>query len=115
MITHRYTFKEGAIIGKSGIYTESIIKIPRCSSLKIGRDSASCDIVISSDCTKISRVHCTISYDIRSQTYTIKDTSRNGTIIEFEGKKTFIKGQTSVGYSGSVLYLGDNKNSFMLL
>lgn len=114
MITHRYTSKVGALIGENGVYSGSIIKIGRCSELKIGRDSDMCDVVISSDCTKISRLHCAVSYDIVNGYYVVRDMSTNGTIIEYNGEKNLIKGQTSKAYSGSVIHLGDYNNSFKL-
>ncbi len=115
MVTHRYTSKEGVIIGKDGIYSGSMFKIPLYGELKIGREPSECEIVISSDCVNISRVHCAISYNVHENAYYIKDTSSNGTIIIANGEKTMIKSQTMKVYGGGTFYLGDYKNSFRLL
>lgn len=115
MITHRYTSKEGALVGKSGVYLGCIIKLTRFSDITIGRDPQFCDVVISSECSKISRVHCIVSYDPANNVYIIKDVSANGTIIADSDDKTMIKGQTIKAYSKSVIYLGDSMNSFELL
>ena len=115
MITHRYTSKDGALVGKSGVYLGCIIKLSRYTSVTIGRDPQLCDVVISSDCSKISRVHCTVSYDLANDVYLIHDMSANGTIIVDGNEKTMIKGQTTKAHSKSVLHLGDSTNSFELL
>lgn len=115
MITHRYTSKEGALIGDSGVYAGSIIKVAKCTEVKIGRDPKACDVVISSNSANISRVHCSVSYDAPNNCYIIKDSSTNGTIIKTHDDKTLIKSQTSKAYSGNIIYLGDEKNSFKLL
>jgi pSer/pThr/pTyr-binding forkhead associated (FHA) protein len=115
MVTHRYTSKSGALVGKNGVYSNSIIKIPRCGSINIGRDSSVCDIVISTNCSKISRIHCSISFDLINNYYVIQDFSTNGTVINNNGKKTMIKEQTTRAYSGNVIYIGNDENSFELL
>lgn len=116
MITHRYTSKGGALVGKSGVYRGCIIRLGRYSDITIGRDPALCDVVISTKCSKISRVHCTVSYDLVNNHYVIKDVSANGTtIVSADNDKTMIKGQTMKAYSKSLICLGDNTNSFELL
>jgi len=115
MITHRYTSKVGALIGEDGIYSGSIMKIPTYTDFVIGRDPDECDLVISSDCKNVSRVHCSVAFDQMNNYYVIKDTSSNGTIVKtLGGEKTLIKHQTLKAHSGSVIYIGDDSNSFRL-
>lgn len=91
MITHAYTSKSGALIGKNGIYSGCIIKLPRCGSITLGRDSREVDIAITANCSKISRVHCDVSYDYSNGYYIVNDFSTNGTFINENGIKTMIK------------------------
>ena len=104
MITHAYTSKSGALIGKNGIYSGCIIKLPRCGSITLGRDSREVDIAITANCSKISRVHCDVSYDYS-----------NGYYIDENGIKTMIKKQTIRAHSGDILCIGDDNNCFELL
>ena len=115
MITHRYSAKIGALIGETGVYSGSIMKIPSYSNFTIGRDPAECNLVISSDCKNVSRVHCHVEYDVINNCYLIRDCSSNGTVIkEANGNKTLLKHQTAKATSGSIILVGDEKNSFKL-
>ncbi len=115
MITHTYTSKTGALIGKNGIYSGCIIKMPRGGSITLGRDPGEVDVAITANCAKISRIHCNVSYDYAGGYYVVKDVSSNGTVINDNGIKTIIKKQTARAYSGNVLYIGDDNNCFELL
>lgn len=115
MITHQYSSKSGGILGVTGMYKSCVLRLPRCGSLLIGRDVSSCDIVISKDCEKISRTHCQVEYDMVNGYYNIKDMSKNGMIIQYRNEKEFINNQSARAFSGSMICLGDSRNSFKLL
>lgn len=115
MITHMYTSRDGALVGKSGVYEGSIIKITRNSTLTLGRDPKKCNVVISENNERVSRVHCHVSYDLIDNVYIIVDESTHGTIIQQGQNRVLIKGQSLNAHSGDVICLGDTKNCFELL
>lgn len=89
------------------------VSIPLTSStdvLTIGRDAACCNLVLSG--SKISRKHCEITYSPVRGNYRVVDTSSNGTYIK--GGARLAKDQPTDLMPGTVLYLGNETNSFRL-
>lgn len=68
--------KMGAIVFVKGKLTGAIIRIRPEREIVLGRDGSQSDIVISE--RKISRKHCSITYNSDTSDYTICDYSRNG-------------------------------------
>lgn len=81
------------------------------TKLNIGRSPQQCNVVLSQDCIKVSRVHCSVEYDENKAAYIITDYSSNGTYVN--GSRI----NKEVAYeakSGAVIALGDMQNTFVL-
>ncbi len=76
----------------------------------IGRDIESCNIIVSH--SKVSRRHCSISYDRKRNQYIVTDLSHNGTFTE-SGEK-LLKDHSNILQNGSVIYLYNRDNMFRL-
>lgn len=100
-----------ALIGKSGEYTGAVFLINSAEKIMIGRDPSSCAIVISGNSSKVSRQHCSVSFNYDEQKYEVTDFSMNGTYVN--GAK-IQKGVPTYAFPGSTISLGDQTNSFYL-
>lgn len=69
----------GALVCTKGTYLGSIIRFYANEEILVGRDGNVCDVVI--NLPVISRKHCRITYNERTNTYMIVDMSHNGTYI----------------------------------
>lgn len=78
--------------------------------LAIGRDASVCNLVLTG--SKISRKHCEISYSPIRGNYRVVDTSTNGTFIK--GGSRLERDKATELAPGTVLYLGNEVNSFRL-
>ena len=76
----------------------------------IGRDPQQAQLVFPAEMSEISRVHCILTYDASSQSFTVEDRSTNGTF--------FVNGQKITGQarlrSGERFYLSEANNLFEL-
>ena len=78
-------------------------------SIKIGRYSGECDIIIQG--SEISRLHCEVRYDANDKKFVVTDFSINGTYT----KNGLIgKGRSAVLDDGDMFYLVNEKNRFIL-
>lgn len=100
-----------ALVGKSGEYTDAVFLINSEEKITIGRDPASCVIVVSNDSPKVSRKHCSVSFNYDQQKYEITDFSMNGTYVN--GAK-IQSGIPVFANPGSTIELGDASNAFYL-
>lgn len=100
----------GELVGINGQYSGSTIKIEAKGELVIGRDSTSCNLIVSG--AKVSRRHCAVKYDPASHTYRVIDYSSNGTYTS-DGKRLLANQYTSLP-KGTTIYLGDQSNMFRL-
>lgn len=78
--------------------------------LIIGHDASKCNIVLSDK--TVSHVHCVISYISETDTYTVKDVSRNGTF--FSDGKRLTKNFDMQVPRRTEIYMGENKERFIL-
>ncbi|MBQ3150430.1 MAG: FHA domain-containing protein [Clostridia bacterium] len=99
----------GSITGISGAYAGAIFRIDPDEDITIGRDPKTSQIVIDKDYPLVSRTHCTVRGG--NDGYIVTDHSTNGTFIDGE---RLPKGETVFVKRGSVLYIGDNSNTFKL-
>ena len=76
----------------------------------IGRDAQSCNVIVNHP--KVSRRHCSVSYDRRRNYYIVTDLSHNGTFTE-NGEK-LLKDHSNILQNGSVMYLYNKDNLFRL-
>ena len=101
--------KNGGIIGVSGAYAGAELPL-EAGGIILGRDASNAELIIESP--KVSRRHCKITYDAQKGEYTVTDYSTNGT---FAGKRRLTKGVAEILPAGTVLNLGDSRNSFRLM
>ncbi len=104
----RIDFNPG-IVGKRGYYAGQTLSFANGERIVLGRDKNSCSVIFSSECTKISRVHCAIRYDSNQGGYIIEDYSSNGTYINGQRLNS---GAPFKAVSGSTIDLGNEENSF---
>lgn len=103
----------GKITGVNGMYRDASFPINDNEELIIGRDPSSSQIVIGENAQNVSRMHCCVTYNAATNTYSINDISKNGTFT-MDNKARFPHGVYSSVPAGTVIYLGDKKNSFRL-
>lgn len=102
--------KRTTINGVSGFFSGKIIEIVSGRPILIGRDPQQAQLVFPSDMSEISRVHCIVTYDSTSQSFTVEDRSTNGTFF-VNGQK--INGQARLR-PGERFYLSDPTHLFEL-
>lgn len=100
----------GKITGVSGQYSGQSIQMSAGEEIIVGRDPKYCMLVL--EYPKISRRHCGIRYDMTSGKYQVIDYSSNGTRLS-DGTILSASQYTPVA-PGSVLYLGNARESFRL-
>ncbi len=103
--------QNGAIEGISGDYAGAVIQLKPGEKLIIGRDAASCNLVLSSLKKDISRKHLTVEYDSYTDSFKVVDTSSNGTFVNGQ---QLVKDQQMQFPAGTVLSLGSGENQFRL-
>lgn len=98
----------GVITCLSGEYTGG--KFHVTDKLVIGHDPSECNVVLSSK--TISRIHCIIKYIPQTDTYTVRDVSKNGTFGADD--KRFAKNFEMQVPRMTEIYMGENKDRFLL-
>ena len=78
--------------------------------LIVGKDSDQCNLILSNK--TVSRVHCIITYIPETDTYTVKDVSKNGTF--FSDGKRLVKEFDMQVPRGTEIYMGEPKERFTL-
>lgn len=102
--------KDGTITGVSGSYAGAVIPVKSGDTIVIGRDPASCSIVLKDE--KASRKHCTISYNGDNGMYAVTDLSVNGVFDKDGGR---LPEKTAVPMSaGSEIRIGKDGDVFRL-
>ncbi len=89
----------------SGVYGYAEFPFEKDKPIVIGRNPDLCNIIIQSE--KVSRKHCTISYDEATGQYRITDHSTNGTFISGRGKMK--SNSTLMIPSGTKICLGEKE------
>ena len=98
----------GAITCIAGEYVGG--KFYVSDELIIGHDPSKCNVVLSSK--TISRIHCIIKYIPQTDTYTIRDVSKNGT-FKADGTR-FAKDFEMQVPRMTEIYMGNNNDRFLL-
>ena len=102
--------KDGTITGVSGSYAGAVIPVKSGETVIIGRDPASCSIVVKDE--QASRKHCTISFNGDNGMYSVTDHSSNGVFDKDGGR---LPEKTAVPMSaGSEIRIGKNGEVFRL-
>lgn len=81
-------------------------------TLHIGKDGQFANIVLSRDYGKVSRMHCSITYDAANNWYYVTDCSSNG--VYYANKTRFVKGRRTLVRANTVLMLGDEECTIWL-
>ena len=102
--------RHSTVTGVSGFFAGKTIEMQSGRPLIIGRDPQQAQLVFPADMNEISRVHCMVTFDAASQTFTVEDRSTNGTFF-VNGQK--INGQARLR-SGERFYLSDPAHLFEL-
>lgn len=103
----------GVIVGIVGTYANASFDLPDGSELIFGRSPQDANIVFDQLATDVSRKHCVVRFDGRTNQYTVTDYSSNGTFLE-NGTR-LENGQPKQLSRGTVIYLGSSrKNGFRL-
>lgn len=102
--------RRSSLTGVSGFFAGKTVEIPAGRPVIIGRDPQQAQLVFPSDMNEISRVHCIVTFDAASQTFTVEDRSTNGTFF-VNGQK--ISGQARLR-SGERFYLSEPTHLFEL-
>ena len=102
--------QRSTLTGVSGFFAGKTIEMPAGRPMIIGRDPQQAQLVFPSEMSEISRVHCIVTYDAASRSFTVEDRSTNGTFF-LNGQK--ISGQARLR-SGERFYLSEAGNLFEL-
>lgn len=102
---------EGTFTGLKGGLSGLCFILEDGVEYSIGRDGASCGIVIDNGNSSISRLHCTIQYVATQNGYYVTDQSSNGT---FADGVRLPKGQPQFVQCGTVITLGNQEEGFCL-
>ncbi len=102
--------RRSTVTGVSGFFAGKTIEMPSGRPMIIGRDPQQAQLVFPSDMNEISRVHCIVTFDAASQSFTVEDRSTNGTFF-VNGQK--INGQARLR-SGERFYLSEPTHLFEL-
>lgn len=100
-----------AIVGKNGTFAGQRLDFAAGETIMLGRDKNSCSVVFPPECIKVSRVHCSITYDSARCGYLIVDMSSNGTFVNGMRLKP---NSPYLGISGNVIKIGNDDNTFVL-
>ena len=100
--------KEGAITCLSGEYAGARVVVGKAPII-LGRDKEVCQLIYSGE--RISRQHCSISYDADNEVYKIFDFSTNGT-FRADGER--LKANVSNEFKAGEMFSIDDKNVFVL-
>ncbi len=86
------------------------VPIENNETIIIGREASVCNIIAKN--AKVSRQHCSVSYDRKRNSYIVTDMSHNGTFLD-NGTR-LLKDHPNLLPAGSVIYLMDRENMFRL-
>lgn len=103
----------GVIVGVAGSYRDAAFDLVDGAELIFGRSPQEANIVFDQLATDVSRKHCSVRFDGRSNQYVVTDYSSNGTYLE-NGTR-LENGQPKQLSRGTVIYLGSSRqNGFRL-
>ncbi len=105
----KQTQPRAVLKGVSGYFAGKTIELVE-GQLVIGRDPRMAQLVYPQANEEISRKHCTVRFDERSQKFAIEDSSSNGTFLSSNEKLE--PGKTYFLNSGERFYLADPKEVF---
>ena len=101
-------YSAGKLTGISGHFAGNVFSLRDGCEITIGRSAETADVVYGSYDNTISRSHCTVSYDGKSDTYIVTDHSTKGT-YSAEGIR-FPLEQKVKAAPGTLLVFGRNRS-----
>jgi len=99
--------------GVNGMFAGYSFPLRAGETVTIGRDGAACQIVIANNADRVSRTHCSVSFDAQLGLYIVTDMSSNGTFLT-DGTRLPPQRPNRVA-RGTIICLGDPSNSFKLI
>lgn len=103
----------GVVVGIAGAYKDASFDVVDGAELIFGRSAQEANIVFDQFATDVSRKHCVVRYDGRTNQYVVTDYSSTGTFLENGSRLE--SGQPKQLARGTVIYLGSTrKNGFRL-
>ena len=102
----------GLIQITNGSMNGFMVPIKNKETLFLGKDPKFAQIVFSSDYKNVSRLHCTVMYDAKTNRYFVTDTSTNGTFLM--GKQRLEKGKRTP-VSANTMLIPANESCTVLL
>lgn len=100
------------LYGVSGMYSGAKFTMKPGDEFVIGRDGTLANVIISTNGEKVSRRHCTVTFNSSTCNYEVTDFSSNGT---YHGNERLLKGHPTPIARGTTLVIGDKNNSFKLM
>jgi len=97
---------KGGILVLSGAESNKQIDIIDGKNYILGKDSKLANIVFDSSYSMVSRVHCSVTFDSKSNRYYVVDNSSNG--MFFENGQRLAKGTRTAVNKGTVMKLADD-------
>lgn len=104
--------QQPALFGTVGNYKGYTFPLEPDESVVIGRDAAVASIVLTTNTEKISRRHCTVRYDSRTNKYEVVDFSMNGVYV---GTTRIESNKPVYLPRGTEIFLGSQANGFKLV
>jgi len=103
---------EGYIEVTNGSMNGLVVPVHNEEILYLGRDPKLSNLVFTSDYKRISRVHCTVTYNAKLKKYYVTDCSSNGTYLN--NKERLVKGKRTSVNANTVLILGGKECTVLL-
>lgn len=100
------------LLGISGMYQGAKFTMKPGDEFVIGRDGTLANVIISTNGDKVSRRHCTVTFNPATCRYEVTDFSSNGT---YHGNERLLKGQATPIARGTTIVIGDKMNQFKLM
>lgn len=109
---NEYKLRKGTITCISGTDVGFVYTIAEGEELIIGKDPRMAHIVIGNEYKQVSRRHCGIKYDARTDSYDVIDYSSNGTYVN--GTRKLTNGIYLNVSKGNDIYLATDRNVYRL-
>lgn len=118
VIAHKpvnYGSEKGKLQCLSGELKGFSINMEDGEKVTIGRNKATCNVLMSDANRKISGTHCSVSYIRSNDKYIIEDVSTNGTYVKIKSDFEKISKRTVLADRGTVFSLDKEHTSIFLL
>ncbi len=111
-VTEEAERRTGFIQVTNGSMNGFSIPIKDRETLYIGKDPKIANLVFTGDYKNVSRMHCAITFDAKTNRYFVTDSSTNGTYLI--NKKRLIKGKRTPVSANTILILANDECTILL-